>query len=260
MRNDHFQLCNSAYDFRKLEAMHHLDHQCQNESAKTHWYYIRHYIGRLSSWRKATRKLARVAAWSPRLLRNFQIQPLQHRDSFIAPLGDRCPTLQQILWEVYPHIDLARMEQALQSISQSRSKHVSKEFLDKIRHPRFRPQVHAEIRLAEHFYHCGLTFVGNDRYIGCSKPSCYCCELYLRHHPGQFKPRPCHGNIWIKWAPPHLLLEKDSFASYHVHEILKFMVERLCDHVREKLVLGYRYSAWLPDSETGLSTSLAPST
>jgi hypothetical protein len=49
----------------------------------------------------------------------------------------------------------------------------------------------------EHIHVNRVSFVGNERYIGCSKPFCYCCNLYASFHPGLCLPRPCHGNTWI---------------------------------------------------------------
>ena len=75
--------------------------------------------------------------------------------------------------------------------------------------PNFVPKVHAETLMVEHFYFNQLHFFGNDRYIGCSKPSCYCCDLYLRNHPGNFEARPSHGNVWVKWCLPFEADEED---------------------------------------------------
>lgn len=44
-------------------------------------------------------------------------------------------------------------------------------------------------------------FVADNRYIGCSKPSCH-CQHYMQLHPEGFTPRPCHRNLWINRAPP----------------------------------------------------------
>lgn len=48
----------------------------------------------------------------------------------------------------------------------------------------FKPLVHAEIQVLEHFWG-KRQFFDDDRYIGCSKPACYCCHLYMQHHPAK---------------------------------------------------------------------------
>ena len=50
--------------------------------------------------------------------------------------------------------------------------------------PNLRPRVHAEILVLQHFYENDLVFEEGDKYIACSKPACYCCASYFRHHPG----------------------------------------------------------------------------
>lgn len=66
--------------------------------------------------------------------------------------------------------------------------------------------IHAEAAMAHHFYMNNIKFLHGDKYIGCSKPSCYGCTLYLTEHPGLFHPRQTSGNAYLKWAPP---LHKD---------------------------------------------------
>jgi hypothetical protein len=44
-------------------------------------------------------------------------------------------------------------------------------------------RVHAELQIADKFSRSQkIDFVGNDRYIGCSKPACYFCYNWLRLH------------------------------------------------------------------------------
>ncbi|PMD30803.1 hypothetical protein L207DRAFT_612083 [Hyaloscypha variabilis F] len=59
----------------------------------------------------------------------------------------------------------------------------------------WRPRVHAELILLDLFWSQNLEFVENDKYIGCSKPACYCCYHYITVHPGRFVPPACHNNL-----------------------------------------------------------------
>ena len=63
--------------------------------------------------------------------------------------------------------------------------------------------VHAELLLADHFHRNNLQFWdGNDRYIGCSKPTCYLCDAYLRNHPAAFAVPRSHQKIYVGWRCP----------------------------------------------------------
>ncbi|KAH7012585.1 uncharacterized protein B0I36DRAFT_369733 [Microdochium trichocladiopsis] len=64
--------------------------------------------------------------------------------------------------------------------------------------------IHCEVQLLEHFYQNKLRFARDDPYIACSKPSCFCCELYFRHHSLQCAQLDTHGRVYPNWAPPLL--------------------------------------------------------
>lgn len=69
---------------------------------------------------------------------------------------------------------------------------------------RIEPRVHAELILLEYYYkhYADLELFENDRYIGTSKPACYCCSLYLREHPAAFEQSASHQRIYLNWLPP----------------------------------------------------------
>ena len=55
IREDDFEQCKAAYLFRTSTAMDRLRSKCEIGSASAQWSRIRHYIGRLGSWIKASR-------------------------------------------------------------------------------------------------------------------------------------------------------------------------------------------------------------
>ena len=57
----------------------------------------------------------------------------------------------------------------------------------------FRPRVHAELNLLEHFYRKRLPFLDDDLFIAYSKPACYYCYRYISLHPGGFVRPSSHG-------------------------------------------------------------------
>jgi OTT_1508-like deaminase len=52
---------------------------------------------------------------------------------------------------------------------------ISERIVEIYNNPNFLPRVHAELILLEHFYANNYQYVDGDKYIGCSKPACYCC-------------------------------------------------------------------------------------
>lgn len=79
---------------------------------------------------------------------------------------------------------------------------------------KFRPYVHAELVLLDSILsekrREGVTlrfFAESDygRYIGCSKPTCRLCKLYIDNHPSGVEFRPGHGNIYHDWRAPDIM-------------------------------------------------------
>lgn len=79
-----------------------------------------------------------------------------------------------------------------------------------------KPRVHAELILLGHYYRerDALQFYDNDRYIGASKPACYCCYLYIREHPGDFVQPATHQKIYLNWLPPEQLRSPGAQFAY----------------------------------------------
>ena len=66
-------------------------------------------------------------------------------------------------------------------------------------------RVHAELLLIDHFDSNGLEFLdGNDKYIGCSKPACYLCHAYIKHHPGRYTIPQSHQKLYVGWRVPDI--------------------------------------------------------
>ena len=45
---------------------------------------------------------------------------------------------------------------------------------------------------------------GEDKYIACSKPACYYCHLYIRHHPLQVVVPETYRKVYLNWGPEKL--------------------------------------------------------
>lgn len=130
---------------------------------------------------------------------------------------------------------------------------IAKLFEEHYRDAEFKTQEHAEVALLEIFFQRRLSHYLGIPYIGCSKPSCYCCDLYMNHHPGHYLPRPCHGNVWKKWRPPLLTRESDETLSKHTKDILNAMVKDIRSHLFSVIERKVFSRQRVPDSTTGIS-------
>lgn len=101
------------------------------------------------------------------------------------------------------------------------------------------PRVHAEVQILEHFHANKLDWAdGGDRYIGCSKPACFCCHLYFRHHPLRPVVPDCHNKVYLKWGPPVLAGGKSDPGYIEHRDVLNRFISDVrkdaIDQIREK--------------------------
>lgn len=87
-----------------------------------------------------------------------------------------------------------------------------------------KPRVHAELTTLEYFHATRRPFVDDDRFIGCSKPACYCCYHYISFHPGGFVRPSTHGPRYITWRPPDLVNVADVIEETTQRDVMNKVV------------------------------------
>jgi hypothetical protein len=118
----------------------------------------------------------------------------------------------------------------------------------------FKPVVHSEIMVLEHFHSQHFQYVDDDRYIGCSKLACYCCHLYMTHHSSRCVIPQSHQDIWVKWSPPSLqgISEKD-VRYKEQRDILIAMSAKIRDDALAQISWKAKSLPRHPDSQTGIT-------
>lgn len=130
------------------------------------------------------------------------------------------------------------------------------EFLSYYESKTFRPRAHAEILLHEKFSTDGLVFYGQDAFVGSSKPSCYCCDLYFTSYRGAIATRPSHGNVWPKWClPPGLLEENRRRFQWEGKSVLRRMIEQIRSDILSLVESDLPRRAREHDSTSGVWTA-----
>jgi hypothetical protein len=258
LRENHIELCSLAYSFRNSTLIETLTqrHLRSGTTAPSMWSDLRHYIGRLGSWSKASKVLLRAAKLFPNLLHDFHVKYLESPPPIAAPGTDDKTNLDDALGRMIPKAEGQRLQDVREAVKNFTVMDISAKFSAKYADESFKPRIHAELLLLEHFYHKNLSFVENDRYIGCSKPSCYCCDLYMKCHPGGFVTRACHGNLWINWRAPIPPINNDEQARKHTAKMLNEMVKTVRRDAIGQLLSKQPRRPRVPDSTTGISTSI----
>ena len=250
------KLCSEAYEFRNTECYSGLKALLRANPSSQAWSLVRHYIGRLAAIPKSVEFLIKWAADHETLHRPYQVRMVNAMMALGRPQNIPAGSFAEVVKRALPNYDSSH---CLRSITSVHGMNLADKFTDKFNSTHLQPMVHAEIAVLEHFHAHGFAFLNNDRYIGCSKPSCYCCQWYMSSHPMKLQPRLCHGNVWIKWSPVISTQDhNDGRWAVRGEGAIRSLSQRIEQDIVENIMLGLRsLSEWRNlDSITDLSLSL----
>ena len=230
---------------------------CIQESNASTFLKVRHYIGRLGSHMKAAKILVATAMRFPRLFDDFEVKHLPSPMSAERPPQvDDLTTLDGIAVRMLPKGDprLLSCQEDLRDMDRKFGIHTR--LMEEYSKPTFLPRVHAELILLEHFYVQQYEFVDKDRYVGCSKPACYCCYHYICAHPGNFVRPASHNKIYLNWRPPDII-DDDAEGSTAKHR--RDTMNKMIAEIREDVLVQIRDQSGRrnahPDSTTGITVT-----
>lgn len=216
---------------------------------------VQHYIGRLADHIRRPKRLVQHAACLQEIWDNpFTIRQAPAIPGVLVPAPDADTTLDKIAKRMLPTDDrrLGEYQAALQELDMRHAVlgRMARQYNGKPR------RVHAEILVLEHFWAARRLFALGERFIGCSKPACYCCRRYIEGHPiGCFVPD-SHENIYPGWSPP--LLGADDPGFVDKRRVLQGVIDALRASALEQISqLSGRAARCHPDSVTGITRSVA---
>ena len=252
-------LCQFAYEERQSPHMKELAIRSHSkdagnvDSSAKNFERLRHYIGRIGSYMRASKIFVAAASRFPELFATVEVQCLSSPKPAPKPQMDELTKLDSIAVRMLPANDelLPDIQDALQSMDEKFA--IFKNLKDKYEDDNFRPRVHAELILLERFYVHGYQFVDGDRYIGCSKPACYCCYLYICAHPGGFVRPPCHSKNYTNWSPPEIDPVGPVDPAKHRRGILNSMCKEIREDVLRQIQEQRPQRGAHHDSTTGIT-------
>jgi OTT_1508-like deaminase len=263
---DLVQLCRFAYGARATPYMKELKKRSGKTSALTvesneaNFLKLRHYIGRLGFHVKAAKTLVAAAKSFPAFFDDFEIEYLPSSKPVESPPPmDELTTLDGIVGRMLKNENTPKVPYYRDALNAMDTKlQIYQRLKNEYRNPAFLPRVHAELILLEHFYKSGNDFVDGDKYIGCSKPACYCCYHYISAHPGNFVRPASHNKTYLCWRPPDIV-DDDAEGSgmKHRRDIINKMVEKIRIDVLEQIEKQSGRRRTHPDSTTGITASVA---
>jgi hypothetical protein len=231
------------------------------------WYNICHYIGRFGAWARAVKVVVHFVRDEPQVTKGFQVRPIPSPLPIAAPPEDRRTKLEVVFRDLFPR-EPARAEAILAWVRQYTAWQypawksmkylydIDEEFALEYESKTFRPRTHAEVLLLDYFSKQELDFFNNDGFVGSSKPSCYCCDLYFKFHQGVVVTRSTHGNAWPKWClPPGMLQEHERKLEWDGKIILKSMTDQIQSDILQLVDSNMPRRARVQDSTNGVWTA-----
>jgi hypothetical protein len=216
----------------------------------------RHFVGRLAEHIRVSKHLVEDALRVREVLDIFRVSEIHAPLCVQPPEIDSHTTLDSILGRMISKED-DEFSQVQEDFSRFKN-HVGLEdrIIEQILKLQSKPPiVHSEVQVLNHFHRRRLRFADDDRFVGTSKLSCFCCKLYHRHHPSRPVEPDSHEQIYLNWGPINL-----PEGSYDVlYRELRDILNPLILGIRDALfraIRGKRISAFKhPNSITGLSRS-----
>lgn len=187
----------------------------------------KHFIGRLAIYSRSVNALLDVALDIPQLLENCQLRTCASSRHRPSPLKPEASTLDGVVHRMFPESTASEIRGDLDRLNIFGNLH------EKLsRACRFKTRVHAELLLIEKFRSNGWEFVADDKYIGCSKPACFCCYHYINSLPERYSVSRCHNKIYTHWRAPDLTGVQDLQAAKVREEALNAVLAKLRTEVR----------------------------
>jgi hypothetical protein len=253
-QDDPSEFCEAIFNF---ECHPELDRIAQAESSVmnySNWAQVRHCIGRIGMWHRKAAILTTFSSAFPHILNAATCQHLKLPKATQLPEADVKTHLTGALKRMLPADQQQRATKLHDILTQLRGFDMEGSFLDKFQERKANLRVHAEVFLAEYFCSNGIEYLEGDRYVGCSKASCYCCSLYLRYHPDNLVVRPSHGNVWCTWCPPLMAEGIPGVRAKHNLDLMNKVIAHLRRDVLGEIEMKVPRWNSVPDSSSAVST------
>ncbi|KAJ5192197.1 hypothetical protein N7449_008339 [Penicillium cf. viridicatum] len=120
-------------------------------------------------------------------------------------------------------------------------------------------RVHAELLVLDHFEKTGGRFPDErNRYIGCSKPACYLCHLFISCHPGRYAIPPSHQKLYMNWRLPDIREDEPNagIRFQHQRDVLARMTDTVRRDLNNDIATGVGRRMAFADSTAGGSSTI----
>lgn len=212
----------------------------------------RHFIGRLACRIRAHEDLIADVEGLEYLFSSFEIRQVPFLECAPMPQRDAHTNLQGILNRMLPQDSDDKQNIEILLHRQNNATGLFGRFANE--YETCKPIVHAEIQVLEQFYSRRRQYLKGDKFIGCSKPACFCCMLYFKYHPARVANATSHQKTWLNWGPPLIQnFQKGDKKSMEQRDVLNKMIASIREELFDQLLRRTEPAPWHPDSVTAIS-------
>lgn len=198
----------------------------KNPDAKE-WCTLRHYLGRLHSYRQASEIIVNAATTWPDLFNNHRVDFIDSaiKKRIITP---KLSDLNAIIPIALPGHEASDFES---DIAELRIHGLDNIIHKELRSWKTTTMVHCEVHLHNYLVQKGKTsstnFWSDAMFIATSKPTCRLCHLYFNSPANEFQVQTTHMKLYPKWRLPDMYEDQGEEAKDCYEELLEDVIEQL---------------------------------
>ncbi|KAI1845549.1 hypothetical protein JX266_008407 [Neoarthrinium moseri] len=258
--SEHVALCKLAHELRKAHEVKQLELMAREptyyrspEDRKSPFLRVKHYIGRLSHYPRVVMRLIEELPLVEELVSfHIRVESIPVSKCAIPPPVDNLTTLNGICNRmVHDQTDPWLPELKIEFERYGMLQRILKSQEDPIV-----PRVHAEIQVLDFFYSQGLKWAYGNKFVGCSKSACFCCQLYFRYHPARPIELQSHRKIWLAWGPISLEMGANDPGFVQQREILQKIIHEIRKDILNQIQDRRGPHTWHEDTRTGITSSM----
>ncbi|EEH05913.1 conserved hypothetical protein [Histoplasma capsulatum G186AR] len=178
------------------------------QSCQSKFQRLQELLKKLGKHATCSRRLVSAAKQLPEeFTGNFEVIPIEPSSPSPICLPLKKASVESIIGRMTPDkASQEMMENMLKQRLDQSTDEITQGISEKLK---TKTLIHAELLLMSYIEEHGCNFIEpDDKYIGCSKPACYLCSLYICHHPGNYSLPDTSNKLYIKWRMP------DTYSSH----------------------------------------------
>lgn len=245
----------SSYKDRELfRALHHTSESLEQCRKFERLYKLLYKLGKHVA--QCKRLIESTIGLRLTLSRGLRIETINGSPENRITLLKRTCNIQSISNRMFS--DLAKRDMFLQQLQRIYAEKELDRMLSKYA-CKGKTRVHAELLVLDHFEKTGGKFINErNRYIGCSKPACYLCHLFISCHPGRYAIPPSHQKLYMNWRLPDIREDEPNagIRFKHQHDVLGRMTDTVRRDLNNDIATGVGRRMAFADSTAGGSSTI----